>query len=35
MKRSIESITLPFLKEIIEELNILTKGNEIPYSAKK
>lgn len=34
MKRNIASITLPFLKEIIEELNQITKENDIPYCAK-
>jgi len=34
MKRSIENITLPFLKEIIEELSKITKDNDIPYCEK-
>lgn len=34
MKRSIKSITLPYLKEILEELKILTKGNEIPLNIR-
>lgn len=34
MKRSIQSITLPYLKEILEELKILTKGNEIPLNIR-
>lgn len=34
MKRSIETITLPFLKEIIDELNQITKENDVPYCAR-
>lgn len=35
MKGSINSITLPCLREIIEELNLLTKDNDIPYCVKE
>lgn len=34
LKASIENITIPCLKEIVEELIVLTKGNEIPYLLK-
>jgi putative hydrolase of HD superfamily len=34
MKRDIESITLPCLKEIIDELNRITQNNDIPYCVK-
>ena len=34
MKSSIENITLPFLKEIVDELIRITKENDMPYCLK-
>lgn len=34
MNSSIDSITLPYLKEIVEELKVITEDNEIPYCLK-
>ena len=34
MKTSIESITLPFLKEMVEEVQDITRGNDVPFCIK-
>lgn len=34
MTSSIDNITLPYLKEIVDELKDITQGNEIPYCLK-
>ena len=35
MKSSINNITLPCLKEIVEELKVITQNNEVPFCIKK